>query len=69
MTEKLLHGDCLKFLPKIQDKSIDLILADLPYQMTRNQWDSMIPLQPLFKQYERIIKDHGAVFDYKKYKY
>ena len=61
MTEKLLHGDCLKFLPKIQDKSIDLILADLPYQMTRNQWDSMIPLQPLFKQYERIIKDHGAV--------
>ena len=61
MTEKLLHGDCLKFLPKIKDKSIDLILADLPYQMTRNQWDSMIPLQPLFKQYERIIKDHGAV--------
>ena len=61
MTEKLLHGDCLKLLPKIKDKSIDLILADLPYQMTKNQWDSMIPLQPLFKQYERILKDHGTV--------
>lgn len=61
MTEKLLQGDCLELLPTIQDNSIDLILADLPYQMTANEWDSMIPLQPLFKQYERVIKDHGAV--------
>jgi DNA modification methylase len=62
MTEKLLQGDCMKILPTIQDKSIDLILADLPYGgMTSNKWDSMIPLQPLFKQYERILKDHGAV--------
>lgn len=62
MTEKLLQGDCLELLPTIQDNSIDLILADLPYGgMTANKWDNMIPLEPLFKQYERIIKDHGAV--------
>ena len=61
MTETLLQGDCLKLLPTIQDNSIDMILADLPYQMTANKWDSVIPLQPLFKQYERVIKDHGAI--------
>lgn len=61
MTEKLLQGDCLKLLPTIQDNSIDLILADLPYSMTANKWDKVIPLQPLFEQYERVIKDHGAV--------
>lgn len=60
MTETLLQGDCLELLRGIKDHSIDLILADLPYQMTANQWDHAIPLQPLFKQYERILKDHGA---------
>lgn len=62
MAETLLHGDCLKLLPTIQDNSIDLVLADLPYGgMTANKWDIVIPLQPLFEQYQRIIKDHGAV--------
>ena len=61
MTETLLQGDCLELLPTIQDNSIDMILADLPFGMTDNEWDSVIPLQPLFKQYERVIKDHGAV--------
>lgn len=61
MTEKLLQGDCLELLPDIQDKSIDLILCDLPYGVTNNDWDSVIPIEPLFKQYERIIKEHGAV--------
>lgn len=61
MTEKLLQGDCLELLPTIQDNSIDLILADLPYQMTANEWDSIIPIDKLFEQYQRIIKDHGAV--------
>lgn len=61
MTETLLQGDCLELLNKIDDCSIDLILADLPYGVSANQWDSVIPLEPLFKQYERIIKDHGAV--------
>lgn len=61
MTETLLQGDCLELLPTIQDNSVDLILADLPYGMTVNKWDSVIPLEPLFEQYERVIKDHGAV--------
>lgn len=61
MTETLLQGDCLELLPTIQDHSIDMILADLPYGMTANKWDSVIPLKPLFEQYQRIIKDHGAV--------
>lgn len=61
MTVKLLKGDCLELLPSIPNESVDLILADLPYGMTANKWDSVIPLKPLFEQYQRIIKDHGAV--------
>lgn len=61
MTETLLHGDCLELLPTIQDNSIDLILADLPFNMTNNEWDHIIPIDKLFEQYERIIKDHGAI--------
>lgn len=61
MTETLLQGDCLKLLPTIQDNSIDLILCDLPYGMTANKWDNVISIKPLFEQYQRIIKDHGAV--------
>lgn len=45
----------------LPDKSIDMILADLPYQSTRNRWDILIPLDKLWEQYERIIKDNGAI--------
>ena len=45
----------------IPDKSIDMILCDLPYGTTRNKWDSIIPLEPLWEQYERIIKDRGMI--------
>lgn len=61
MTTNLMQGDCLKLLGGVADKSVDLIIADLPYGMTSNKWDSVIPLKPLFEQYQRIIKDHGAV--------
>lgn len=61
MTETLLQGDCLELLKEVKTNSIDLILADLPYGMTVNKWDSVIPLEPLFEQYERVIKDHGTV--------
>lgn len=61
MTETLLQGDCLKLLRGVKDHSIDMILADLPYGITQNKWDSIIPLEPLFEQYKRIIKDHGAI--------
>lgn len=48
-------------MPNIEDESIDLVLADLPYGATHNKWDKVIDLDSLFKQYERIIKPHGAV--------
>ena len=55
------QGDCLELMKEIPDKSIDMILCDLPYGTTRNKWDSVIPLNELWKQYERIIKDNGAI--------
>ena len=58
---KVIEGDCLKVMPKIPDKSIDMILSDLPYGTTQNEWDSLIPLDKLWKQYERIIKDNGVI--------
>lgn len=58
---KLLQGDCLELMSKIPDKSIDMILCDLPYQRTQNQWDIMIPIDKLWKQYNRVIKDNGCI--------
>lgn len=55
------QGDCLELMAEVADKSIDLILCDLPYGTTRNKWDSVIPLGELWEQYERIIKDNGAI--------
>ena len=58
---KLLQGDCLELMKDISDKSIDLILCDLPYGTTRNSWDEVIPFDKLWAQYNRIIKDNGAI--------
>ena len=57
----LLQGDCLELMKDIPDKSIDMILCDLPYGTTRCKWDSVIPFEPLWEQYSRIIKDNGAI--------
>ena len=57
----LFQGDCLDIMPLIPDKSIQLILADLPYGTTACKWDSIIDLDLLWKQYKRIIKDNGAI--------
>ena len=57
----LLQGDCLELMKDIPDGSIDMILADLPYGTTRNKWDTIIPFGPLWEQYERVIKDRGAI--------
>ena len=57
----LFHGDCLEIMPLIPDKSVQLILADLPYGTTACKWDSIIDLDLLWKQYERIVKDDGAI--------
>lgn len=61
MSVKLMKGDCLELMKQVKDESIDLVLADLPFGMTQNHWDSVIPLAPLFEQYQRVIKPHGAV--------
>lgn len=57
----VVHGDCLEWMKEIDAESIDMILCDLPYQMTQNQWDVMIPPKALWEQYERIIKPNGAI--------
>ena len=54
-------GDCLELMPLIADESIDLILCDLPYGTTACKWDSIIPLQELWKEYNRIIKPNGII--------
>jgi len=58
---ELYHGDCLVEMDKIADKSVDMILCDLPYGTTQNKWDSVIPLPMIWDQYIRIIKDNGAI--------
>lgn len=58
---RCLHGDCLELMKDIPDKSIDMILCDLPYGTTCNEWDKKIDLSALFQQYHRIIKEHGAI--------
>ena len=58
---EMYKGDCLEAMKSIPDKSIDMILCDLPYETTRNRWDKMIDLEKLWEQYERIIKDNGAI--------
>jgi site-specific DNA-methyltransferase (adenine-specific) len=58
---KLWMGDCLELMKDISDKSIDMILCDLPYGTTRNKWDSIIDLNNLWEQYKRIVKDNGAI--------
>ena len=57
----VIQGDCLEVMKGIPDKSIDMILADLPYGTTACKWDTIIPFEPLWEQYERIIKDNGAI--------
>jgi len=60
-TNVIYNEDCLEGMKRIPDNSIDMILADLPYGTTACKWDSIIPLDKLWKQYKRIIKDRGAI--------
>jgi site-specific DNA-methyltransferase (adenine-specific) len=57
----LINGDCLIEMKNIETKSLDLILCDLPYGMTKNSWDAVIPFEKLWVEYNRIIKDNGAI--------
>lgn len=58
---KLYNDDCLEVMKQLPDNSIDMILCDLPYGETQNKDDISIPFEPLWKQYERIIKDNGCI--------
>ena len=57
----LYQGDCLDVMPTLADKSVDMVLCDLPYGTTACKWDTIIPFEPLWKQYKRLIKDNGAI--------
>jgi len=58
---KIIQGDCITVMRDIPDKAIDMILCDLPYGTTACSWDTIIPFEPLWEQYKRIIKDNGAI--------
>lgn len=57
----LIFGNCLLWMQDIPDKSIDMVLCDLPYGTTSNKWDIIIPFEPLWKQYKRICKDNAII--------
>ena len=57
----LFNGDCLEIMKMIPDESVDMILCDLPYGTSACKWDSVIPFEPMWEQYERIIKPLGAI--------
>lgn len=61
LINRVIEGDTLEEMKKIEDKSIDLILVDLPYGTTKNKWDIIIPFEDLWREYNRIIKDNGAM--------
>ena len=58
---KLINGETIQEMAKLPDHSIDLILCDLPYQVTQAKWDILIPFEDLWREYNRLIKDKGAI--------
>lgn len=58
---KLKQGNCLEIMPQIPSGSVDMILCDLPYGTTACKWDTVIPFEPLWAEYKRIIKKNGAI--------
>ncbi|HHU53125.1 MAG TPA: site-specific DNA-methyltransferase [Clostridiaceae bacterium] len=61
ITNRLFEGDCIDVMRNFPDNSIDMVLCDLPYGTTQNKWDSIIPLDELWNEYRRIVKDNGAI--------
>lgn len=57
----IIEGDSIEIMSKLPDNSIDMLLVDLPYGTTQNKWDSVIPLSELWKEYNRVVKDDGAM--------
>ena len=58
---ELICGDCLEMMQFIPTASVDMILTDLPYGSTKNDWDHILDLEALWKEYERVIKDNGVI--------
>lgn len=58
---RLLHGDCLELMATIESGSVDAIICDLPYGTTACKWDTIIPFEPLWAHYKRVIKPNGAI--------
>ena len=72
--DRIYNGDCLQLMREIPNKSIDCIICDLPYEVLNKnnanaQWDRIIPFEPLWLQYERVIKDNGAIILFARYVY
>ncbi len=61
MKHNLMLGDCLERMKEIETGTVDMILCDLPYGTTCCSWDAVIPFEPLWEQYERVIKENGAI--------
>ncbi len=61
MENVLLLGDCIKELEKVKDSSVDMVLADFPYGVTKNKWDSVLPLDTIWKIFSRKVKKNGAI--------
>lgn len=61
MSVELMHGDCLELMKQIPDGSVDMILCDLPYGTTACKWDAVIPFDPLWDQYRRVLKHGSAI--------
>lgn len=59
--DSIINADCLEAMKFIPDRSVDCIICDLPYGVTALKWDSVIPFEPLWEQYKRIIKSNGAI--------
>jgi len=60
MTNRLLNGDCLEMLKQVENNSVDLVIADLPYGQTNCKWDSIIDIDKLWEQLKRVGKDNTA---------
>ena len=58
---QLLNGDCLELMQSIPDKSVDMVMCDLPYGTTACKWDAVIPFEPLWAHYRRLVRDGGAI--------
>ena len=58
---RLYQGDCLEIMAKLDPKSVDMVLCDLPYGRTRNKWDTQIPLDKMWAEFDRIVKDNGVI--------